>query len=218
MDQINLISPSLFSLHDEGEGIENLTSLPTLLKSFTSQDQQLWLDIIMEAAGVNEQSEKLEQDLYDMEINKTRSSMTNITNLVDENGTPLYATKDNATELGASPEYIAFFEQLQTNYTKEQLREMNTTGYTILKKNQIQMLYGPQSPHADDAVYNRLMNMTEKEIHDHLQKDFDMIAEMDNFQIDQSRFERSQHVSHSRRKKRLLPGVILSPVPCVNYI
>ncbi|CAD5213606.1 unnamed protein product [Bursaphelenchus xylophilus] len=211
-DEINLISPSLFSLHDEGEGIENLTSLPTLLKSFTSQDQQLWLDIIMEAAGVNEQSEKLEQDLYDMEINKTRSSMTNITNLVDENGTPLYATKDNATELGASPEYIAFFEQLQTNYTKEQLREMNTTGYTILKKNQIQMLYGPQSPHADDAVYNRLMNMTEKEIHDHLQKDFDMIAEMDNFQIDQSRFERSQHVSHSRRKKRLLPGVILSPV------
>ncbi|CAD5213604.1 unnamed protein product [Bursaphelenchus xylophilus] len=211
-DDISLISPSLFSLHDQGEGIENLTSLPNLLKSFTSKDQQLWLDIIMEAAGVNEESERLEQNLIDIELNKTQASMTNITNLVDEHGVPLYATKENATELGASPEYIALFERIQTNYTKEQLREMNTTGYTVLQKHQIEMIYGPDSPHANATVYNRLMNMTKEEIHEHLRKDFDLIAKMDDFQIDQSQFERSQHVSHSRRKKRLLPGVILSPV------
>uniref|UniRef100_A0A1I7SGW7 Uncharacterized protein n=1 Tax=Bursaphelenchus xylophilus TaxID=6326 RepID=A0A1I7SGW7_BURXY len=119
-DEISLISPSLFSLHDEGEGIEKLTSLPNLLKGFSGQDQQLWLDVIMEAAGVNEESKRLEQDVKEIEMSKTRSLMTNITNLIDENGAPLYATKENVTEMGASPEYIELFERLHQNYTKDQ--------------------------------------------------------------------------------------------------
>ncbi|CAD5213602.1 unnamed protein product [Bursaphelenchus xylophilus] len=210
-DEISLISPSLFSLHDQGEGIENLTSLPNLLKGFSSQDQQLWLDIIMEAAGVNEESERLEQDIN--EINKTRSLMTNITNLVDENGTPLYATKENATELGMSPEHIEMFEKFHTNYSKEQLREMNTTGYSILKPHQIEMIYGPNSPYADAAVYNRLMNMTEEQIRDHLHDDFQRLAELEHFKIDENEFAKSQTNHHDRRKKRqLLSGLILSPV------
>uniref|UniRef100_A0A1I7SEP0 Uncharacterized protein n=1 Tax=Bursaphelenchus xylophilus TaxID=6326 RepID=A0A1I7SEP0_BURXY len=201
---ISLISPSLFSLHDQGEGIENLTSLPNLLKGFSSQDQQLWLDIIMEAAGVNEQSDKLEQDVNEIEINKTRSLMTNITNLIDENGTPLYATKENATELGMSPEHIEMFEKFHTNYSKEQLREMNTTGYSILKPHQIEMIYGPNSPYADAAVYNRLMNMTEEEIRDHLHDDFQRLAELEHFKIDENEFAKSQTKHHDRRRKRQL--------------
>lgn len=63
--ELDFLSPSLFSLHDQGEGVENLTSLPSLLKSMPLKDQQYWLDLIMEAAGVNEQSEKLEKVSWD---------------------------------------------------------------------------------------------------------------------------------------------------------
>lgn len=46
--QINLVSPSLFSLHSEGEGIENLTSLSNLLQGLPMHDQWAWLDLVME--------------------------------------------------------------------------------------------------------------------------------------------------------------------------
>lgn len=55
-----MISPSIFSLHDDGQGLEKLTSLPNLLKGMPMKDQDLWLDVIMEAAGVNEHSQNLE--------------------------------------------------------------------------------------------------------------------------------------------------------------
>lgn len=59
--QINLLSPSLFSLHNQGEGIENLTSLSTILSAMPLREQQIWLDLVMEASGVNDQKEKLEK-------------------------------------------------------------------------------------------------------------------------------------------------------------
>jgi hypothetical protein len=48
-------------LHDQGEGIENLTSFTTLLKGMPMKEQQIWLDLIMEASGVNEKKETLEK-------------------------------------------------------------------------------------------------------------------------------------------------------------
>uniref|UniRef100_A0A915E6A0 Uncharacterized protein n=1 Tax=Ditylenchus dipsaci TaxID=166011 RepID=A0A915E6A0_9BILA len=58
---IDVLSPSLFSLHDEGKGLENLTSLPNLVKGFGNKDQQAWLNLIMEAAGVVEEADKIEE-------------------------------------------------------------------------------------------------------------------------------------------------------------
>lgn len=56
----DLLSPSILSLHSEGKGIENLTSLPNIIKGFGSQDQQAWMNLILEAAGVNEDADRLE--------------------------------------------------------------------------------------------------------------------------------------------------------------
>jgi hypothetical protein len=59
--KIDFLSPSLFSLHNEGRGLEKLTSLPTLIQGFSQRDQQLWMDFIVEAAGVLDRTEALEK-------------------------------------------------------------------------------------------------------------------------------------------------------------
>ena len=58
--QIDFLSPSLFSLHDKGEGLEKMTSLPQLLNGFTTKEQDLWMNFILEAAGVNAEAERME--------------------------------------------------------------------------------------------------------------------------------------------------------------
>jgi hypothetical protein len=47
----------LFSLHNEGKGLEKELSLPKLLSKsqINGRDQHEWLNLIMEFTGVNEQ-------------------------------------------------------------------------------------------------------------------------------------------------------------------
>jgi hypothetical protein len=49
--------------------VENLTSLPTLMRGFSSRDQQLWMDFIIEAAGVLDHTDRLEQVNTSVNIN-----------------------------------------------------------------------------------------------------------------------------------------------------
>ncbi|PIO59381.1 hypothetical protein TELCIR_19158, partial [Teladorsagia circumcincta] len=59
--EVNLFSPSLFSLHSQGNGIEQLTSLPNLLKStgvLDNRDQQDWMDFVIETSGAGDVLEK----------------------------------------------------------------------------------------------------------------------------------------------------------------
>ncbi|KAI6174680.1 hypothetical protein M3Y97_01017500 [Aphelenchoides bicaudatus] len=185
-DELDFFSPSLFSLHDQGEGVENLTSLPNLLRSMSLKDQQYWLDLIMEASGVNEQSDKLETELNDFAQNKSRQVL-DPSKLIDEDGIPMYFTKENATLIGGTFEErkIEVFEKLHKTYTKNQLREMNATGYTTLRKDQLFLLYGPQSPYNNSEALQRLSRLNESEMHDQIEKDVHKISEMEKFNVKQ---------------------------------
>ena len=63
--QGSVYSPSVFSLHTKGEGMERDLSLPKLMKDaqLTGRDQQEWLDLVMEASGVNQQVDALQVHL-----------------------------------------------------------------------------------------------------------------------------------------------------------
>ncbi|KAI6226349.1 Protein CBR-MLT-10 [Aphelenchoides fujianensis] len=185
-DELDFLSPSLFSLHAEGAGLENLTSLPNLLRGMTLRDQQHWLDLIMEAAGVNEESEKLEKDVNNVEEAKQKR-ITNPAEMVDEDGTPLYFTKENATRIGGTFEErkIQTFELLHKTYTKQQLHEMNTTGYAMLRPDQLEMLYGEHSPYNNTKALAEFSNMTHEQMHDFVERDIHSLSEVDKFKIRQ---------------------------------
>ncbi|CAD5210610.1 unnamed protein product [Bursaphelenchus okinawaensis] len=184
-DTIKLISPSLFSMHASNDPIENLTSIPTLMKEFGGQDQQQWMDIIMEAAGINDHSEML-AEMANEDKKEMPSVMENIKSMVDENGVPLYSTKENATTIGGqSNETLEYWTKIRSSYTKDQLQEMNHAGYTVLRKDQIELLYGPDSVYNNTDQYNALMNTTEEEIHAKIDEEIHLMAEAESFKLRQ---------------------------------
>ncbi|KIH67193.1 hypothetical protein ANCDUO_02477 [Ancylostoma duodenale] len=53
-DDVNLLSPSLFALHNDGSSVERETSLAGAMKIFGEKDNTALLDFIMEASGVTD--------------------------------------------------------------------------------------------------------------------------------------------------------------------
>uniref|UniRef100_A0A0M3JCT9 DNA helicase n=1 Tax=Anisakis simplex TaxID=6269 RepID=A0A0M3JCT9_ANISI len=49
---MNLFSPSIFSLHDQGDGLEALLSVPKAVKTIQDPDYRQWMNLILEASGV----------------------------------------------------------------------------------------------------------------------------------------------------------------------
>ncbi|CAD5213618.1 unnamed protein product [Bursaphelenchus xylophilus] len=187
-DEIDFLSPSLFSLHDEGEGIENLTSIPQLMRGFEVKDQQMWLDFILEAAGVTDRTNDLENHIEDDDniVLGNLANQTDISKFRREDGHPLYFTKDNLTDLGGT-EYekqkVEYYQEFLKTMSKKQIAEMNTTGYSVMRKDQIDAIYGSASPYNNSDTHKFLSNFTTKEIHQQIPKDIAKIAEMESFKL-----------------------------------
>ncbi|KAE9547689.1 hypothetical protein FO519_009097, partial [Halicephalobus sp. NKZ332] len=192
---IDIISPSLFSLHSEGKGIENLTSLPNLVKSFNGADQQQWLDLIIEAAGVDEQAEKLEKELQEKKSGIKKSYQERVRGA---DGQPMFFTKENVTKMYGDHEKdkIETFEKLIKSYSMDQLKQMNETGFMMLTKDQLYLMYGPESPFNNSEVLEKLMKVHPDEAMDMIEKDIHLMGEIGN----------------QRRKKR---AIVLSPL--INF-
>ncbi|VDN35818.1 unnamed protein product [Gongylonema pulchrum] len=102
MIQVNILSPTLFSLHNEGKGMEAKTSLPRLLKTAGDQDYKHWLDFIVEASGTTDAIRKLQEHV---ELPPRIASMPR-----GVDGQPLYFTRDNLSEI--APEQTKNFDVL----------------------------------------------------------------------------------------------------------
>ena len=167
------------------------------MKSFNGADQQQWLDFIIEAAGVEEQAEKLEKELEEKKSVVKKSYEEKVRGA---NGQPMFFTKENVTEMYGDYEArkIQTWEKLMNAYTREQLREMNETGYMILNKDQLHILYGPESPYNSSETLTRLTRMAPEEMHKFIEDDVHRIATMDNFSI--------------RQKDIVLSPIIQSPL------
>lgn len=60
--QVNLFSPSILSLHNEGHGFERNLSIPILLKAFqlvNDEDQNELLELIIETSGLSDAVQKV---------------------------------------------------------------------------------------------------------------------------------------------------------------
>uniref|UniRef100_A0A914Q6A3 Uncharacterized protein n=1 Tax=Panagrolaimus davidi TaxID=227884 RepID=A0A914Q6A3_9BILA len=177
-DPIDVLSPSLLSLHGNGKGLERELSLPNLIKGFTTADQQQWLDLIFEASEVENTIKQAEDALFAQEF-QVREKRSYEQRMQSPEGQPLYFTKEKAIETLGNPEAkrIEVSEILIKSYTKNQMKEMNETGYAILSKEQMEIVYGPGSPYADAKKLALFANMTTEQIHQRIEKDIKAMAE-----------------------------------------
>ncbi|KAI1707294.1 moulting cycle domain-containing protein [Ditylenchus destructor] len=184
-ETMEFLSPSLFSLHDKGKGIENLTSLPNLIKGFSQKDQQKWMDLIMEAAGVVDEVENMETSYKNpktVEEMRRRYEIESRT----KDGTPLYFTRENVTKMFGSFEdrKIETFMSLHKNFSKEQVKELNHTGFFMMTREQLHMLYGSQSPYNNSEALSRLSNFhNSSHMEEHIINDVHRMAQLKSFQI-----------------------------------
>lgn len=171
---LDLLSPSLFSLHDEGEGIEKLMSLPHLLKKLDSHGQNAWMDFIVEATGITEHVTKTEQQFREKKDRELRGT----------DGVPLYFTKENATKIIGQEEKtkIEVFEYLDKDYNEEQKQKLNDQGFAFLTEHQMEKLYGKGSPYNSTKAlkkFKRLRDDPEK----YLEHDIRALAEAEKFKV-----------------------------------
>lgn len=194
--QIDLLSPSLFALHEDGSGVEKKASLGNILGSLTdNKDSQDFLDFIVEATGVNEAMERVER-----KIGEYRRLKDDAMGRGPE-GQPLYFTKENVTEkYPHEARKIEMFESLDKTYTDEQLKEMNRTGYTIMRHDQMDLIYGKGSVGENEKFLKLAKSMSRPQI------DRAIMGTIKDLAHEKVKFEAKRN------------DIILSPITFSNFI
>ncbi|CEF60082.1 Moulting cycle MLT-10-like protein family-containing protein [Strongyloides ratti] len=191
-DTVNLLSPSLFSLHGEGKNEEQLFSLKKLLGILTPNDQDAWLDFIVEAAGVSDSIEKKEKLLKERRKNE----------MIGMHGEKLYFTKENVTKRYGDEEKrkIEIFEKLSKTYSKDQISKLDNRGFAILTKSQMETVYGNDSPFNSSEALQNLSDIDEENIMEILIKSIRDIAD--------GKLQPNYDIKDGKRRKR---AIVSSP-------
>ncbi|GMR62226.1 hypothetical protein PMAYCL1PPCAC_32421 [Pristionchus mayeri] len=207
-NQVNLLSPSLFSLHDEGKGIERSTSLVNGMGLAKTKDHMAWLDLVMEASGITDAVENMK----DEKIKKAMTSILSEGDMRSPTGQPLYFTKKNVSEMYGESETrkIDTMELLHTTFTPEQVEEQKKFGFAVLRKDQLEIVYGKNSPYANEERLETFKNIPKEEMHGHIVRNVRALAEMKSFRVS----TQMEPPSRARRKR----NVILAPVVLVPLI
>ncbi|KHN81401.1 hypothetical protein Tcan_05958 [Toxocara canis] len=206
---LSLFSPSLFSLHEHGNATEALFSLPSIIRALDNKDYEQWMNFVLEASGVSDVINFIKES----GLNEIRLDLDSMPRGIDNQ--PLYFTKENLTEMGGEYERrkADIFESLSRALTKKQSADFKRRGFSVLTKDQLELVYGADSPYNDTKSLARFVSLTEADVHRHLMSSVRYLAKMD-------------HKITSRRHKRfvlspllfavtinqIFPPLILSPV------
>ncbi|KAI1696571.1 moulting cycle domain-containing protein [Ditylenchus destructor] len=194
-DTVEFLSPSLFALHNKGKDVEQAASLPNLMRNFSVGDQDKWMDLIMEAADVVEQVEKLDTDYKKFE-NMDEYKKKYQKDFRAKDGTPLYFTPENITKFGdIEQRKIDTHVNLSQSLSKEQIKEMNRTGYVLMTPAQMHVLYGAHSPYNNSDALRRFQHVNSSNLESLMERDIHRAAALKSFKI---------------RQRDI--GIILSPV------
>ncbi|KHN88983.1 hypothetical protein Tcan_12897 [Toxocara canis] len=196
----NLLSPSIFSLHDKGKGLEALLSVPNAMKSVDNADYRQWMDLIVEASGVPDIIERVNKE----QIIEVAGNYDDAPRGID--GQPMHFSKENATEIlgDFGRRQIELFEQLQANFTEKQQKDFKDTGYSILSREQMEQVYGEQSPYNDSAALQLFKSLSETQIRRRLEINLQELAKAERPPI--------------RAKRQAGQGIILSPIVLTAFI
>uniref|UniRef100_A0A0M3I8W2 DNA-directed RNA polymerase n=1 Tax=Ascaris lumbricoides TaxID=6252 RepID=A0A0M3I8W2_ASCLU len=198
--EINLLSPSLFSLHNKGKGLEALLSFPNAMKAIDNPDYRQWMDLIIEASGVPGAVETARK----YQVLEVAGNLDDAPRGID--GQPMHFNKENVSEILGEHERrkIELFEGLQANFTEKQMKDFKGKGYSILTKPQMEQVYGERSPYNDSSTLKLFKSMSETEIRRRLQTNL-------------RELQKASRAPH-RRKRQLNSGIILSPVFLTAFI
>ncbi|CAJ0592574.1 unnamed protein product [Cylicocyclus nassatus] len=145
-DSVSLISPSLFALHKDGQGLEKQTSLGEALNLFGKKDYSALLNFIIEVSGVSDAVDKMKK-------HRSRYSSIQRDSPFDPNKEQrLWFTKENITEIYGEKETkkVELFEELHRTYSDEQ--------------KQVHLLYGRGSPFHDPEIHRRLSTISTTDV------------------------------------------------------
>ncbi|CAI5438040.1 unnamed protein product [Caenorhabditis angaria] len=162
-DTINVLSPSLFSLHDEGTDEERKTALSNLLPDLQKGggEKDAWMDMLTEISGV--------ADTVDDAATKVARESEGV--LMNTKGEEINVSKENITNIYGEEGYrkMKVIEKLNGMYTKQQMEQFNTTGFAIMTDEQKEIMYGKGAPYENletiQASKNLTMTKAKKALH-----------------------------------------------------
>ncbi|CAJ0587008.1 unnamed protein product, partial [Mesorhabditis spiculigera] len=200
-DLVSVFSPSLFSLHDEGGKNESPLSLPGMLKKLTKKEQQAWMDFVVEASGVGDAVDSA----------RAAKKATKDGALRTPDGTPLYFNKKNLTDIYGSKETdkVDVFEKLAHNYDAKQVSALDKQGFAFMTEEQVEMMYGKDSPYHDAERLERYKEFARKSNaakHRQIRNEIIHLGEHDYKFATQNVTSLVQE--HKRRKR----NIVLSPI------
>ncbi|CAO4362915.1 unnamed protein product [Caenorhabditis nigoni] len=158
---VNILSPSLFSLHDEGSPDEQKTSLVKILGDQKGLDKDSFMDMLTELTGVADTVDEAAQ----------KASKESEGTLMNVKGEEINISRENLTKIYGEENFrkMKVLEKLHGMYTEEQMSHFNKSGYAVMTDKQREMVYGKNAPFENlktlEAGRNLTMGKAKKALH-----------------------------------------------------
>ncbi|MFH4977636.1 hypothetical protein AB6A40_004345 [Gnathostoma spinigerum] len=207
-DEVNVLSPSVLSLHGEGGVDERKLSLPYFLESLNGSVPNSWVDFLLELTGISQTIESALRNLLDL-VKVTNNIHSDVPNTVD--------SIENKLESDIEHQKRQVFVKLNESFTDEQKQSLNSTGYAFLNHDQLMLVYGPTSLYNHSTHLSLFASLKESEKEKVVEDAIRELAKSTDCCRDgqpQITLQLPTKVIYRRKKRdlRLFPIVALEPV------